>query len=112
MLKLLVQTLLGFFLFFGSIVFGYFFLQYPEAGWYSILFIVLTTLCLICSAVSMLMAAKGIDAYLRKGNNQPAYNDPSIVTTSLEGTLKKHNFIVSQWRKTVQMRDQMKLLRI
>lgn len=112
MTRLLLQTVLGFLLFFGSIVFGYIYLQHPEEGWYSLLCIVLTLACLILSALAMLITAKSTDAYLGGDFVAKPVNDPSIVTTSLEGSLQKHNFLVSQWRKTARMRDQMKLLRI
>ncbi len=78
---------------------------------YSWVFPILCVVCLVFCAVILLKAGGSNDIYAGK-KEDALQNDPSIVTTGLEKTLNKHNQIISQWKKTSQMRDQLKLLKI
>lgn len=114
MLRLIVLTIVGFILFFAAARFGYLYLINAEAGYsYAPLFIIPTLLCVILSAVSLLLAGRSKNIYSTDSAPQSlAENDPSITSIGIKSAIEKQNFIVSQWRKTNNMREKMKMVKI
>lgn len=109
---MILLTVLGFLLFFGSVALGYTYLQKIEAGsnaWY---LLVLTILCVILSALSMLQAGRSKNIYANTPQQTTAENDPSIATSGLQNALEKHNELVSAWRKTARMKDKMTMIKV
>lgn len=114
MLRLIFLTTVGFILFFAAARFGYLYLMSAEAGnSYAPLFILPTLLCVILSAASLLLAGRSKNMYSADSSQQfSPENDPSITSIGIKSALEKQNFIVSQWRKTNNMREKMKMVKI
>lgn len=114
MLRMIGLTLLGFLSFFGSVTFGYFYLQnLGGSSTHSWLFALASGVCLIVSAVSMLLAGRSKDIYSPTMPKEPVTeNDPSITTIGLQNAIEKNNEIVTQWRKTNHMKDKMTMVKI
>lgn len=110
---MILLTLLGFGLFFGSAALGYIYLQQLETGndaWY---LLILLVGCVIGSALSLIFAGRSKNIYSSPTTQQPARtNDPSITTLGLQDSLQKQNEIVAEWRKTNHMKDKMTMIKI
>lgn len=114
MVRLIVLTLVGFAFFFGAVKFGYTYLMAGDAGYsYATLYIIPTLICLTLSAISLLFAGRSKHVYPTDEAQQAnAKNDPSITGIGIESSLEKQNFIIAQWRKTNNLRDKMKMMKI
>lgn len=112
--RLIGLMTLGFISFLGSVVCGYFYLQYSDnlnpSAW---IFLPPLVICLILAALLMLFANRSHDIYADNSNQPTASaNDPTIQTLGLLSSLQKQNELVAQWRKTNHMKDKMTMIKI
>ena len=110
MWKMIGLTILGFALFSVSIGIGYVYLQRIENGdnpWY---LLVATIVCVIASAVAILFAGQTKNIYA--GAQQPLPDAPTVESGEKTSIVEQNNQLISQWRKTANMRDKMKMIKV
>jgi hypothetical protein len=109
MLKVILKTLLGLLVTGFGFFLAYFYITEAEKGLNAL--IIIPSIILICVGVYLLIRAGKSDAtVIQKAKLQE--DAVKRDKAGLEAMLKKNNDLSSQWSKTVDKRDRLKLLEI
>jgi len=108
-LKILLKTFLGFLIAASGFFLGFLYLIKIEES-YSYLFLI-PGIILVIVGIYILMRAGKSDATVVKKPIMPAVSKDNL-DAGLEEVFDKNNKLSSQWAKTVEKRDRLKLLEI
>ena len=106
MIRLIGQIFLGILLLFAGIYVGYLYLKSLDSG-NNVLLLIVTLVCMTVGIFSLYKAAKNEEKII-----SPVVDIPKPSSSELEERLEKNNTITSEWSKTQEQRDRLKLLEL